>query len=72
LPTASDVDEQAGDTFFGTDRQGDAKVVLVSVGTERAKMLRPVVGLEHAHLARLLAVEPVGDGFAAIGGRGGR
>jgi hypothetical protein len=61
------VDEQAGDTFFGTDRQGGAKVVLVSVSAERAKMLRPVVALEHAHLARLIAVEPVGDGFVAIG-----
>jgi hypothetical protein len=64
------VDEQAGEAlggaFFGTDRQSGAKVVLIPVSAEREKSLRPGVGLEHAHLAPLFAVEPLGDGFVAV------
>lgn len=64
------VDEQAGEAaggaFFGTDQQGGGKVVLVPVSAEREKSLRPAVGLKHAHLAELLALEPLGDGFVAV------
>jgi hypothetical protein len=64
------VDEQAGEAlggvFFGTDRQGGGKVVLLPVSAEREQTLRPVVGLEHAHLAHLIALEPLGDGFVAV------
>jgi hypothetical protein len=64
------VDEQAGEAaggaFFGTDQSGGGKVVLVAVSAEREKTLRPAVGLTHAHLAKLLALEPLGDGFVAV------
>jgi len=64
------VDEQAGaelgGTYFGTDEQG-GKVVLVQISAEREKTLAPALSLEHAHLGKLLALEPLGDGFVAVG-----
>jgi len=55
-----------GGGYFGVDERTGKKVVLRATTAEREKSLRPLVGLVHAHLAPLLALEPAGDGFVAV------
>ncbi|HVJ16407.1 MAG TPA: hypothetical protein VM686_13290, partial [Polyangiaceae bacterium] len=43
--------------FLGVDRESERKVILVEVGAVHADALERVIGLEHRHLARVLAVE---------------
>ena len=55
-----------GGGFFGVDQESGKKVVLATATAEREKSLRPLVGLAHAHLTPLLALEPQGEGFVAV------
>jgi hypothetical protein len=60
------VSEALGGVFYGTDETDGKKVVLVPVMAEREKTLRPLLGLAHAHLAPLLALEGADEHFVAV------
>ncbi|HSU38724.1 MAG TPA: hypothetical protein VLJ38_04120 [Polyangiaceae bacterium] len=55
-----------GGVFFGTDDTSGEKIVLIPVSAEREKTLRPLLGISHAHLAPLLALEGDDDHFVAV------
>ena len=46
----------AGEVFLGTDQQSGQRVVLYALSEEEAVLRRPLVGVEHAHLAAVLDV----------------
>lgn len=58
--------EALGGGFYGVDTTNGRNVVLVPVSVEREKTLMPLLGVAHAHLAPLFALEPLGDGFVAV------
>ncbi len=58
------VDEELGENkeypaFLGTDAETGARVALIAVAAEHAPLLARVAGVEHQHLARVLAVTEV-------------
>jgi hypothetical protein len=60
------VSEALGGVYYGIDTKTGKKVVLIAVSAEREKTLRPLLGLAHAHLAPLLALEAEGEHFVAV------
>jgi hypothetical protein len=58
--------EALGGGFYGVDTTNGRKVVLVPITVEREKTLMPLLGITHAHLAPLVALEPLGDRFVAV------
>src|SRR5579862_6446596 len=58
--------EALGGGFYGVDTTNGRKVVLASIAVEREKTLAPWLGLAHAHLAPLVALEPLGEHFVAV------
>jgi len=66
------VEEKVGETlgggFYGVDTTNGRKVVLVPITVEREKTLMPLLSIAHAHLAPLVALEPLGDHFVAVAG----
>jgi hypothetical protein len=60
------VSEGLGGVFYGVDDNDGKKVVLVPISAEREKTLRPLLGVAHAHLAPLLALEGDGEHFVAV------
>lgn len=61
-----EVGEALGGGFYGSDTTDGRKVVLVPVAVEREKTLMPLLDVHHAHLAPLVALEPLGDRFVAV------
>jgi hypothetical protein len=59
--------EALGGAYYGVDEQSGKKIVLVPIAGEREKTLRPLLELKHAHLAPLIALEPLGESFVAVG-----
>ncbi|MEB2313350.1 MAG: protein kinase [Sorangiineae bacterium] len=59
------VDERLADgarpRFLGTDLETERRVVLFELTAAEAEPLRPIVGLEHAHVATLLGLVDGGD-----------
>jgi hypothetical protein len=49
-------------SFLGNDLDTKADVVLFGLSAEEAQALRPLVGIEHAHLARVFGVVELGEG----------
>ncbi len=58
--------EALGGSFYGIDTTNGRKVVLVPITVEREKTLMPLLGIAHAHLAPLIALEPLGERFVAV------
>lgn len=52
--------------FIGTDLEAGTRVVLFPLTPGEAEAMRPIVGLEHAHLSRVLAVENDATGVPVI------
>jgi hypothetical protein len=53
-------------SFLGDDLDTKADVVLFELSAEEAQALRPLVGIEHAHLARVFGVVELGEGRFAL------
>jgi hypothetical protein len=64
------VEEKLGDALggglYGVDTTSGRKVVLVPITVEREKTLMPLLDIAHAHLAPLVALEPLGERFVAV------
>jgi hypothetical protein len=53
-------------SFLGNDVETKADVVLFELNEEEARALKPVVGIEHTHLARVYEVADLGSGRFAL------
>jgi hypothetical protein len=53
-------------SFLGNDLDTKADVVLFELSGEEARALRPLAGIEHAHLARVFGVVDLGAGKFAL------
>lgn len=65
-----EIDGSPSAHFWGTDPETQTQVVLLELSKEEGDRLRPLVNVEHQHLARVLAIAEIGDKVVLVAERG--